>query len=98
MTARIYQPSKSATQSGKANTGVWLLEFVADTPYSVEPLMGWTAERDTVSSQVKLKFSDVESAVRYAQSIGLEYEVVTREKSLPSKVKSYSANFKYKKY
>ena len=28
MTVRIYQPTKSATQSGRANSQHWLVEFV----------------------------------------------------------------------
>src|SRR6478672_10978385 len=96
MTARIYQPSKSAMQSGKSNTGGWVLEFTPETPYNVEPLMGWIAERDMRSSQVRLRFENLEEALRYAKSKELEYEVINKNEDNPPRIKSYSANFKFK--
>lgn len=97
MSARIYQPPKSATQSGQANAGGWILEFIADSPYTVDCLMGWTSESDTKGSQVKLKFKDMESAVKYAKSKGMNYEVIVRHENMAPRIKSYSSNFKYKK-
>ena len=43
MTARIYKPSKTAMQSGFANTKAWVLDFEPEQPREVEPLMGWTS-------------------------------------------------------
>lgn len=42
MEARIYQPTKTAMQSGKANTRFWVLEFEPEECKKIEPLMGWT--------------------------------------------------------
>ena len=42
MSARIYSPSKTAMQSGKAKTGLWILEFDRETARTIafaKPLM-----------------------------------------------------------
>ena len=46
MPARIYKPSKTAMQSGQANTKAWVLDFELEQPRRVEPLMGWTSSGD----------------------------------------------------
>ena len=53
MTARIYQPARSAMQSGEAKDN-WLLEYEPEKPREIEPLMGWTSSSD-MRSQVKLQ-------------------------------------------
>ena len=55
MTARIYKPSKTAMQSGKARTRRWVLDYEPESAREVEPLMGWTSSGD-MNSQVKLSF------------------------------------------
>ena len=40
MTAHIYKPARTATQSGLANTKEWVLDFEPEQPRTVEPLMG----------------------------------------------------------
>lgn len=75
MRARIYQPAKTAMQSGTAKTHLWVLEFAPASEREVDPLMGWTSSSDT-QSQVKLRFDSKEAAVAYAQSKGIEAEVV----------------------
>ena len=63
--AKIYKPSKTAMQSGKANTKNWLLEFeTRDT--GVNPLMGWESSTDTMS-EVKIEFDNKEQAINYAK-------------------------------
>ncbi len=47
MRARIYKPSKSSMQSGRARTKAWLLEFEPEGPLTPEPLMGWTSSSHT---------------------------------------------------
>ena len=42
MTARIYLPAPSATQSGPGSD-MWRLDFEPELPRSIEPLMGWTS-------------------------------------------------------
>ena len=46
MTARIYKPTKTAMQSGKAKTKDWVLDYDPEVPRTVEPLMGWTSSSD----------------------------------------------------
>jgi hypothetical protein len=49
MRARIYQPAKTAMQSGTAKTHQWVLEFAPASAREVDPLMGWTSSSDTQS-------------------------------------------------
>ena len=67
MTARIYKPARTATQSGTGKTKNWLLEFEAEKPLEVEPLMGWTSSAET-RQQVQLWFATQEEAVAYARA------------------------------
>ena len=92
MTARIYQPARSAMQSGQAKDD-WLLEYEPEKPRSIEPLMGWTSSAD-MRSQVKLRFDTKEEAIAYAEREGLAYQVF---EPLPRRQirKSYADNFKY---
>ena len=62
MPARIYQPAKTAMQSGKSKTNRWVLEFEADQARKIDPLMGYTSSSD-MNSQVKLEFSSLEAAL-----------------------------------
>ena len=66
MLARIFRPSKTAMQSGKAKTKDWVLEFEPKDARRSDPLMGWTVTSDTESSQIRLHFDTKEDAVRYA--------------------------------
>ena len=59
---RIYRQPKTATQSGRANTERWVVEFEPDTPRQVEPLMGWTSSADT-KGQVRLWFDSQDEAL-----------------------------------
>ena len=75
MRARIYQPAKTAMQSGTAKTQQWVLEFAPASEREVDPLMGWTSSSDT-QSQVRLKFETREAAETYAAEKGLEFDLV----------------------
>jgi hypothetical protein len=55
MRARIYQPARTATQSGNARSQHWVLEYAPASRREVDPLMGWTSSDDT-QSQVRLTF------------------------------------------
>lgn len=92
MSARIYMPARTATQSGTARTKLWVLEFDPEMPREVEPLMGWTSSGD-MKSQIRLRFGSKEEAIAYAERNGLAYRV---EEPLPAtrKIQSYSDNFK----
>lgn len=93
MQVRIYQPPKTAMQSGRARTKVWMMEFEPTAARQVEPLMGWTSSADT-RAQLRLSFDSLEEAIAYAQAEGLMYSV---EKPRERKVraKAYADNFKY---
>lgn len=78
MRARIYQPARTAMQSGSAKTHHWVLEFAPASAREVDPLMGWTSS-DDMSSQVRLRFDSREAAETYAQARGIDY-IVTEPK------------------
>ena len=92
MTARIYRPSRSATQSGAAKSRRWLLEFEPEQPREIEPLMGGTSSGD-MKSQIKLWFDSKEEALDYAARNGIDARV---EEPAPTsrKILSSSVNFK----
>ena len=93
MRARIYQPAKSAMQSGTANSKEWVLEFEPEAPRSIDPLMGWTSSTDT-RGQVRLEFDTATEAVAYAERMGIPY---TLSEPKPRKFvrKSYADNFRF---
>jgi hypothetical protein len=93
MTARIFRPAKTAMQSGQGKTR-WLLEFEAEAPRTVEPLMGWTSSGD-MKSQLKLWFDSAEDAIAYAERNGIPYRVERGAEPPKRKGMSYSDNFKY---
>ena len=75
MHARLYQRPKNAMQSGRANTGEWLLEFERDDRMRADPLTGWTGSGFT-AGQIQLRFTNKEAALAYAQNNGLEVEIL----------------------
>jgi hypothetical protein len=95
MPARIYKPSKTAMQSGQANTKDWVLDFEPETPRQVEPLMGWTSSGD-MRQQLRLRFDNKEEAVAYCERRGISYQAF---ESVPPKrrVMSYADNFSVKR-
>jgi len=93
MVARIFQPARTAMQSGTAKTNHWVLEFEPDQPRETEPLMGWTSSGD-MKQQITLRFDTKEEAIEYAKRNGIAYRVFEpRRRSL--KKKAYADNFKY---
>lgn len=93
MRARIYQPAKTAMQSGMAKAKGWVLEFAPTTPRAVDPLMGWTSSDDT-QAQVKLRFDTREAALAYAQAKGIEADVVDPNPRKPViRAGGYGENF-----
>ncbi len=93
MQARIYQPARTAMQSGTAKTKDWVLEFAPDSPREIDPLMGWTSSSDT-QRQVKLRFESQEAAEDYAKAQGIDY-VVLQPKSRAANIRprGYGENF-----
>lgn len=92
-TVTIYRPSKTAMQSGRSNTKMWVLEFDTGPTRFVEPLMGWVGSDDT-TRQVRLRFSTKEEAVAYAEHNGFQYRV-QEPKTRRIKPKSYAENFAF---
>merc|ERR1712130_296394 len=68
-TVRIYQPSKPATQSGKAGTRDWRLDFdiLQGSGRWESPLMGWASTADHQQALV-MKFDTREDAIHFCRS------------------------------
>ena len=88
--AKIYQPSKTAMQSGKARTKFWVLEFDKSNT-SKDFVMGWTSSFNT-NDQVKLKFETQEQAIKYAEENNIQFNLITPNKNKLI-IKSYADNF-----
>ena len=65
MRARIVQRPKTATQSGVARAGDWVLDYQPTVREVNDPLMGWWGGGDT-QEQVRLAFGTQAEAVAYA--------------------------------
>ncbi|TAG29544.1 MAG: ETC complex I subunit [Rhodobacterales bacterium] len=93
MRARIYQPARTAMQSGTAKTQGWVLEFAPASEREVDPLMGWTSSSDT-QTQVRLRFDSREAALAYAAEKGIEADVVEPKPRKPLiRPRGYGENF-----
>ena len=93
MVARIYQPAKTAMQSGRAKTKSWVLDYEPEEPRVVESLMGWTTSGD-MKSQLRLSFATKDEAVAYAERQGIPYQVFEAKKA-PRSSQSYADNFAF---
>ncbi|MBB2765762.1 UNVERIFIED_ORG: hypothetical protein M2312_002608 [Rhizobium esperanzae] len=93
MPAKIYRPAKTAMQSGKAKTHLWVLEFDQESPRKIDPIMGYTSSGD-MRQQVKLTFETQALAEAYAQRNGIEYRVIA-PKEPARQVVAYPDNFRY---
>ncbi len=91
MGVRIYQPAKTAMQSGRAKTRRWVMEYEPSAAREIDPLMGWTSSRDT-RSQLRLNFSTREEAVAFAEKRGLAYQI-EEPHARHIRPKSYAENF-----
>ncbi len=93
MSARIYQPSRNAMQSGQGKSGQWVLEFEPQAARGIDPLMGWTSSKD-MDSQVRVYFDSKESAVEFAAEKGLAYQVTDPKTRKPLlRQGGYAENF-----
>ncbi len=91
MKAIIYQPAKSAMQSGYGNSKKWLLEYEPEAARRVEPLMGWTKSSD-MRQQVRMRFKTAEDAIAYCDKQGIDYSVKSPGKR-KVQAKIYADNF-----
>lgn len=93
MRARIYQPAKTAMQSGTAKAKGWVLEFAPASAREVDPLMGWTSSGD-MDAQVRLRFDTREAAEAYANERGIEFDLVEPHARQPNiRPRGYGENF-----
>ncbi|RKT30725.1 ETC complex I subunit-like protein [Roseovarius halotolerans] len=93
MSARIYKPARSTTQSGNARSQHWVLEYVAETAREVDPLMGWTSSADT-QAQVRLRFPTRAAAMEYAEEHGIDATVLEPHSRKPNiRPGGYGENF-----
>lgn len=90
--ARISELDRRTTQAGKANAGLWLLEFERTEAQRPDPLTGWNGSGDT-NTQVRINFKTREDAIAYAEKQGIPYHLVP---SSPVKMKfqAYADNFR----
>ena len=93
--ARIYQPSKTSMQSGKAKIKHWIFEFNVSDARFKEPVMGWTGTTDTLG-QLKLKFQTLEGAISFAKRCGVDF-LVEQPHDRKLQIRAYSDNFRYDK-
>lgn len=93
MVAKIYRPAKSAMQSGKAKTHMWVLEFDQEQPRRIDPILGYTSSAD-MKQQIRLNFETQEQAEAYAKREGIEYRVI-QPKEAARQIVSYPDNFRY---
>lgn len=91
--ARIYRPSKTAMQSGRAQARDWVLEYEPVTPRDPDPLMGWSSALDTLN-EVQLHFPTQADAVAFAEKHALDYTVIEPHAPAPKRL-SYADNFRY---
>ena len=92
MQAKIFKPSKTAMQSGRAKYNKWVLKFLDKNNQLKDTMMGWNGGSSTVS-QIELKFNSKEEAISYANKNNIDYEVL--ETSVRKVItKSYADNFK----
>ncbi|EJF90931.1 hypothetical protein ME1_00131 [Bartonella vinsonii subsp. arupensis OK-94-513] len=92
MIARIYSPAKTAMQSGKRNTGFWILQYEPLRAKMLEPLMGYTATSD-MNNQVRIRFNRKEEAIAFAHKNAIPYRIEKTHRPLRRAV-SYSDNFR----
>ncbi|MBV8060921.1 MAG: ETC complex I subunit [Alphaproteobacteria bacterium] len=94
MRVRIYRPSKTASQSGRAGTRHWLVEPELATPRTPEALMGWQQSGDTLGELGgRLKFASREEAVQFATARGWDM-VVEEPAERHVTPRNYLDNFK----
>lgn len=90
--AKIYQPTKNAMQSGKANTQQWLLVYEPQSEARfTEPLMGWIGSSD-MHQELRMQFDSQEAAVAYANRHNIPYEVI-KPKIRKMRIQQYADNF-----
>ncbi len=91
MQARIYQPAKTAVQSGRRKTREWIVELEPRSRKEADRLIGWVGSDDT-AQQVQLRFPSREAAIAYCRREGLDYQVY-EPRTRVIRPKAYAENF-----
>jgi hypothetical protein len=90
--ARISEIDRRTTQSGRANAGLWLLEFERSEPQRPDPLTGWAGSGDT-KTQVRLTFRTKDEAIAYAKRRKIPFHLVPAA-PVRLKLQAYADNFR----
>jgi hypothetical protein len=90
--ARILEQDRRTTQSGRANTGRWVVEFERQEALRPDPLTGWNGSGDT-NTQVRMTFPDKDAAIAYCDKHGLDYHVIPAA-PVSLKLQAYADNFR----
>lgn len=90
--ARIVEEQRKTTQSGKAKTGRWTLEYERQEALRPDPLTGWAGSGDT-ETQIRLSFDSKDEALAYAKAKGLEVHLVPAP-PVALKLQAYADNFR----
>lgn len=91
LSAKIYKPTKSVTQSGTRKSQLWVLEYDDVGCKYYYPLTGLIGTEGTLE-QVHLKFTSKENAIRFARSNGINFSIVEPHGTLRH-LRSYADNF-----
>ena len=92
MRAKIYQPAKTAMQSGRAKTHKWHLKFAPTRTRRIDSFAATTGAGNP-ERQLSLTFDTKDEAIAYAEAKGIQYQVVEpRARKVP--IKAYADNFK----
>ena len=95
MRARIFQRPKTATQSGTAGAGNWVLDWQSERAGGERPDDGLVGPCSNTQGQVRLRFDSREEAVAYAGANGIAYDIEVPPAGRAMKPKVYADNFKY---
>lgn len=90
--ARISEIDRRTTQSGRANAGLWVLEFERTEGQLPDPLTGWNGSGDT-KPQVRITFKTREEAIAYAKRNKIAYHLVPAT-PVKLKIQAYADNFR----
>ena len=93
MEAKIYQPAKTAMQSGRANTKRWVVEYEPEEAKQADALMGWIGSGD-MRGQIRMRFATKDEAIAYAERNQLPYQVKD-PKVRKTHPKNYADNFRF---
>ena len=91
---RIFKPTKTAMQSGRANTKKWVLEFQPLKKPQKDVLMGWNGLSST-KNQIRMSFRTKEDALAFAKRNKLQ-TIIDEPNERVMHVKRYSDNFSSK--